>query len=124
MSTILLSIKPEYVSRIFDGTKKYEFRRTRARGNVTKILIYSASLVMKVVGEVEVIDIISLKPSPLWEMTKREAGISRAKFREYFRGCQFAHAYKLGKVLKYTEPKTLTSYGISNPPQSFIYIEK
>lgn len=124
MSTILLSIKPEYVSRIFDETKKYEFRRTRARKDITKILIYATSPIMQVVGEVEVVDVISLKPSPLWEMTKKEAGISRAKFREYFRGCQLAHAYKLGEVSKYAEPKPLTSYGISSPPQSFVYINK
>ncbi len=28
MSTILLSIKPEYVRKILEGSKKYEFRRS------------------------------------------------------------------------------------------------
>ncbi len=124
MSTILLSIKPEYVSKILDGTKKYEFRRNLAQEKVTKILIYSTAPVMRVVGEAEVIDTISLKPSPLWEATKEAAGISRANFRAYFQGCQLAHAYKLGKIVQYEVPKTLLHYGIIQPPQSFVYIER
>ena len=41
MSTILLSIKPEYAKKIIDGTKKYEFRKRLAKHPVTKIIIYS-----------------------------------------------------------------------------------
>lgn len=124
MSTILLSIKPEYVSRILEGTKKYEFRRTLAQRSVSRILIYSTAPVMKVVGEVEVIGTISLKPSPLWEMTKTHAGISRANFRKYFSGCHLAHAYKLGQVTQYEEGYPLARYGIEQAPQSFVYVDQ
>lgn len=30
MSTILISIKPEYVEKIFDGNKKHEYKRRLA----------------------------------------------------------------------------------------------
>ena len=93
MSTILLSIKPEYVERILDGSKKYEFRRHLANKKVTRILIYSTAPVMKVIGEVEVIGTLSMKPTPLWEKTKLLAGISRSNFRKYFSGCAAAHAH-------------------------------
>ena len=122
MSTILLSIKPEYVSKILEGTKKYEFRRTLAQEKVSKILIYSTAPIMKVVGEAEVIDTLSMCPSPLWDTTKKYAGISRANYRNYFKNQPIAHAYKLGKVIRYPVPKDLSSYGIVHPPQSFIYI--
>ena len=39
MSTILISIKPEYVEKIFDGSKKYEYRRRLANKAVDKILV-------------------------------------------------------------------------------------
>ena len=39
MSTILLSINPEYVEKIFDGTKKYEYRK-KFRKEKTKAFIY------------------------------------------------------------------------------------
>ncbi|MBD9047440.1 MAG: ASCH domain-containing protein [Ruminococcus sp.] len=124
MSTILLSIKPEYSSRIFKGTKKYEFRKHLAKKNVNKIIVYSSYPEQRIIGEVEVIDILSLKPTPLWEATKNEAGISRAKFRAYFKGCENAYAYKLGKFKKYDTPKTLIEFGIKHPPQSFLYIDE
>ncbi|MCD7872969.1 MAG: ASCH domain-containing protein [Clostridiales bacterium] len=124
MSTILLSIKPEYSSRIFEGTKKYEFRKHLAKKKVNKIIVYSSYPEQRIIGEVEVIDILSLKPTPLWEVTKNEAGISRAKFRAYFKGCEKAYAYKLGKFKKYDTPKTLVEFGIKKPPQSFLYIEE
>lgn len=122
MSTILLSIKPEYCERILAGTKKYEFRRHLAQKKVNRILIYSTAPVMMVVGEVAVEETLSMRPSPLWEKTKTTAGITRAKFREYFKDCQYAHAYKLGQVLRYSEPRPLSQYGIAQAPQSFVYI--
>ena len=124
MSTILLSIKPEYADKILSGEKKYEFRRHLAKKDVAKILVYSTSPVMMVVGEVEVVGTLSLSPSPLWEITKQAAGISRAKFRAYFAGRRLGYAYKLGKVQKYNEPKPLSAYNIHSAPQSLVYIEE
>lgn len=124
MRTILLSIKPEYSSRIFEGTKKYEFRKHLAKKKVNKIIVYSSYPEQHIIGEVEVIDMLSLKPTPLWEATKNKAGISRAKFRAYFKGCENAYAYKLGKFKKYDKPKTLFEFGIKHPPQSFLYIDE
>lgn len=122
MCTILLSIKPEYSTRIFDGTKKYEFRKQLAKKNVDKIIVYSSYPEQRIIGEVNVIDVLSSKPTTLWELTKNEAGISRTKFMLYFKGCKSAHAYKLGQFKKYEIPKTLIDFGIKQPPQSFVYI--
>lgn len=122
MSAILLSIKPEYSKLIFEGTKKYEFRKHLAQKKVDKIIIYSSSPVQRVIGEVSVIGTISMKPSPLWELTKKEAGISRAKFRAYFYKCKEAHAYRLGDFVIYDTPKSLYDLGLKQAPQSFVYI--
>lgn len=122
MEAILLSINPEYVERIFAGSKKYEFRKRLANRSVDKILIYSTAPIMKVVGEVQVIKTISSSPTALWECTKKFAGISRDKYRKYFKGCKVAYAYQLGKVIQYDTPKDLSEIGISLPPQSFIYL--
>lgn len=121
MSTILLSIKPEYSKLIFEGTKKYEFRKHLPQKKVDKIIVYSSSPDQMIIGEVSVIETLSMKPSPLWELTKKEAGISRAKFREYFHGCNEAHAYKLGDFILYGNPKTLKELGLKQAPQSFVY---
>ena len=41
MCKILLSIKPEYVKSIFEGKKKFEYRKIIAKNKPTKIVIYS-----------------------------------------------------------------------------------
>lgn len=117
-----MSIKPEYVKKILDGTKKYEFRKRISKRNINKLIIYSTAPQKIVVGEVEILEKITMKPTTLWEKTKKDAGISRKKFREYFKGCDYANAYKLGEVKIYNPPKTLEDFNIKYAPQSFIYL--
>ena len=124
MKALLLSIKPEYVARILEGTKKYEYRKRLARENISKIYIYCTTPVMKVVGSVDVLGNIEKSPTALWEETKKNAGISRAKYREYFRGCKTACAYRLGDVSIFEHPLDLDAFGVSSAPQSFVYIDE
>lgn len=124
MCSILLSIKPEYAEKIFAGEKQFEFRRLIANKQPKKIVIYMTAPYSKVFGEVIVEKIIKKSPMALWKNTKKAAGISYSKFMEYFRGCETAYAYCLGKVKKYRSPKKLEEYGISAAPQSFVYLEE
>lgn len=124
MATILLSIKPEYVERIFNGSKKYEFRKYLPQEKVEKIVVYSTDPVQRVVGEIDILGTLTMKPTPLWESTKGAAGISRAKYRAYFKGCTVAYAFQLGQTRLYKTPKTLEEIGIKSAPQSFIYLHE
>ena len=123
MSTILLSIKPEYTNRIFEGSKKFEFRRSVAKRKVDRIRIYSSAPEMKVVAMVEVRGVEKDSPKNLWQKTHANAGISRPKFMNYFANRSVAYAYRLGALQKFDKPKTLAEYGITAAPQSFVYIE-
>ena len=123
MSTILLSIKPEYVTGIFNHTKLYEFRKRIPQKPIKRVIVYSSDPVQRIVGEFEVLETIKMKPSPLWEFTKKAAGITRAQFREYFHGCDEAYAFKIGKTVLYETPKMLKEYGISSAPQFFFYLD-
>lgn len=122
MCAILLSINPQYVDRIMNGEKQYEFRKNLCKREVDKIIIYSTSPIMKVVGEAEVEDIIVDKPRRVWGKTKKYSGIERQFFEEYYKGRSQAVAYKLTHIIQYEEPKELIDYGIKNPPQSFCYL--
>lgn len=122
MSKVLFSIKPEYAQRILSGEKKFEFRKRLANNLVDTIVIYSTSPVMKIVGEVKVKEGIEKTPSALWEQTKKNAGITRKKYREYFKGCKKAFAYELGEVVTYTRGYSLEEIDIRQAPQSFVYI--
>ena len=79
---------------------------------------------MRVVAKVEVTGVISAAPSTLWEITKTSSGISRRKYREYFKGCKIAHAYKLGTIHLFDPPIRLQDFSISFPPQSFVYLDE
>lgn len=118
---ILLSVKPEYIDKIFNGTKTFEYRRKLPQKRISSIIFYATDPVQKIVGEAEVTNIISSSPTALWEKTKHSAGISREKYRKYFSDCKHANAFVLGKVTKYQNPQPLSYYGIIKAPQSFRY---
>ena len=49
---VLLSIKPEFVEKIFSGEKLYEYRKAMFKNvNVSSVVIYSTMPVGKIVGE-------------------------------------------------------------------------
>ena len=122
MCDILISINPEYVRNILNGTKRFEFRKVQCRRDVERMIIYSTSPVMKVVAEAEVKDILTDDPGSIWERTADRAGISRGFFDRYFEGRDTAVAFELGEVTEYEEPRDLSRYGVRSPPQSFIYL--
>ena len=73
MCKILLSIKPEFVERIMDGSKIYEFRKRKCSKDINGIIIYSTAPVKKVVAEAEVSGILEGTPEQVWEKTKSQA---------------------------------------------------
>ena len=122
MCEILLSINPEHVNNIFEGIKKYEYRKVACRREVDKILIYATNPIKKVVGEAEVLEVLEKDKEDLWKETEMESGISEYFFFKYYEEKRKAVAYHLGRIIKYTEPKSLSEYGINMAPQSFMYI--
>ena len=98
MCKIILSINPEHVEKILSGEKKYEFRTRLPKRRVDKIIIYSTSPIMKVLGEVDVKRTLSDKPLTVWNITKNYSGIDESFFRKYFNKRTVAHAFELGKV--------------------------
>ena len=122
MCKILLSINPEYVEAIFNGSKRYEFRKVRCRKEVDKIIIYSTAPVMKIVGESDVLEILEDKPEAIWKVTANYSGIDKDFFDSYYEGRDRAVAYRLENVKKYREPLELADFGLNFAPQSFIYV--
>lgn len=121
---VLLSIKPEYVEKIFSGEKKYEFRKSIFKDkNVKSVIIYSTSPIKKIVGEFEIEKIIEENPEKLWSLSPENTGISKEKFFKYFENREKGYAIKIGKLTKYNQPKTLQDFSIKIAPQSFVYID-
>ncbi len=65
---VLLSIKPEFVEKILDGTKKFEFRKGIFKNpDVKSVVIYSTMPVGMIVAEFDIADVIEDKPSNVWK---------------------------------------------------------
>lgn len=122
MCSILISINPEHVENIFNGTKKYEYRKIKCKQEIDKIIIYSTSPIMKIVGEAKVEEILEGSPKKIWNITKKQSGITSKFYDKYFNNSEKAIAYKLTDIKKYEFPKDLSTYGIRTAPQSFIYV--
>lgn len=122
MSTMLLSIKPKYAKVILEGKKQYEFRKSKPKNDVNRIIFYASSPQKQVVGEAEIEDILIGTPKDIWEIAKTAAGITEKFFFSYYAGKDKAIAYKLKDVIVYESPKDLSDFGISKAPQSFVYL--
>ncbi|MFG3611273.1 MULTISPECIES: ASCH domain-containing protein [Rummeliibacillus] len=122
---VLLSIKPEFVKKIFSGEKKYEYRRMIFKQkDIESIVIYCTQPIGKVVGEITFDEILNQEIDELWEKTKFNSGLSYSYYKEYFRDKDKGYAIKIDKLIPYNEPISLAEFDQSlHPPQSFCYLK-
>ena len=122
---VLLSIKPEFVEKIFSGEKLYEYRKAMFKNvNVSSVVIYSTMPVGKIVGEFKFKKIHIDSPKVIWNKTKQSSGISEKFFFDYFEGKSEAYAIEIEAVTKYKVP--LDPHAIFpkfTAPQSFCYMK-
>lgn len=121
VTKVLLSIKPQFANKIFDGSKLYEFRKTIFKNTEIKtVIVYASSPVKKIIGEFEIDVIINEDVDILWERTKKKAGISEEFFYKYFECRDKGYAIKIKKAVLYDNPLNLTKMPA---PQSFAYVK-
>lgn len=124
MKAVLLSIKPEFAHKIFDGTKKYEFRKQIFKDDtITTVIVYSSSPEQKVIGEFGIDKVLNGTPSDIWLKTKNYSGITQEFYNEYFENRDNAYAIKVSSAKLYRSKKNLSDFGIMYAPQSFAYVE-
>lgn len=113
-------LKPQYAKVILEGKKRYEFRKTKPKQNVTRIVFYASAPQMQVVGEATIDSIVEGTPDEFWKIAKTAAGITKKFFFSYYMGKEKAFAYLLKDVIVYDNPKSLKDYGINHAPQSYV----
>ncbi|TFF40950.1 ASCH domain-containing protein [Mucilaginibacter psychrotolerans] len=122
---VLLSIKPEYVEKIFTGEKKFEYRKAIfSKKNIKTVVIYSTMPVGRVVGEFEIGGILSAHPSEIWGKTKEFSGVNEGFYNQYFKDRDLGHAIQIRNIVVYNKSKKLSDVIASNyAPQSFCYLD-
>jgi predicted transcriptional regulator len=119
---VVLSIKPEFAFKIFDGTKKFEFRKVIFKNKkVHTVFVYASSPVQQVIGEFKIKQIINKDIQRLWELTQDFSGISEDYFFKYFEDKIEGYAIEINTPIRYDTPKNLKKDFNLLPPQSFAY---
>lgn len=120
---VLLSIKPEFAFKIFDGTKKFEFRKSIfKREGIDSVIVYASYPVQEVIGEFKIKQILNGDVETIWQKTSSAAGISKPYYDEYFANKDTAFAIQVGRRSRYKHSKRLSDFDIAFPPQSFMYV--
>ena len=123
---VVLSIKPQYSTKIMEGEKTVELRRrfplSAPKGAIA--YIYSTTPVMAIVGTAEISEIYKLPINTIWKTYKKSAFIEKSTFQKYFHGLEEGFAIELANVKSL--PRQLSLNELRNrfgfiPPQSFLY---
>lgn len=120
---VILSIKPEFVEKIFSGEKQYEYRKVLFKQKVDTVYIYASRPISKIVGEFKIAEIICDTPANIWNQTKEYSGVTKSFFQQYYTGKDKGVAIKIKECKQYKEAVDPTTV-IANfkVPQSFIYV--
>jgi predicted transcriptional regulator len=120
---VLLSIKPEYTSKIFSGEKKYEFRKQKPKRAFRRVFIYESSPSKTIVGWFSIKNILSGSPKEIWERCKYGGGIEKEKFFTYCNGKKIIYALEIDKIFRFKSPiNPYEIYSDFYPPQNFHYL--
>lgn len=128
MRRVLLSIRPEFVSKIFCSDKTVELRkRVPDLREGDELLVYASSPVMAIVGAVEVVDVIQRSPDHLWTLVRAHAGVEREFYEQYYQDRATAFGIFLGRTKLYRQSCSLPSLrdawpGFA-PPQNYRYVQ-
>lgn len=122
---VILSIKPQFAEKIFEGSKKFEFRRSIFKNpNVKVIIVYASAPISKIIGEFEIEEILYNEIDSLWDSTKFHSGISEDYYFNYFEGKDYGFALKIKRAKKYKKSYSIKERFGLLPPQSFAYIRE
>lgn len=123
---VVLSIRPQYSSKIMTGQKTVELRRRFpvAVPKGTIAYIYSTSPERAMVGVAEIAAVKKLAVDDIWNSYSDVAFIERRDFDKYFDGLEYGMALEFANVRPFDKPLSLTDlrkrFGFE-PPQSFLY---
>jgi predicted transcriptional regulator len=126
-SPLLLSIKPQHVSRILDGSKTVELRRRGWADAVGRTaLLYSTWPERALVGSFVVAKVDVRSPSAIWRKYGELTGLTKREFDDYFDDAKTAVAIATSKVRRLLNPLTLDELRQRHPqflvPQSYRYV--
>jgi predicted transcriptional regulator len=126
-NTAIISLKPKYAKKLFEGEKKIELRRTRTRLQTNDlVLVYVSAPVKALTGAFRVKNLIEDLPNNLWSITQDGAAITREEFDEYYAGATRGVAIFIEEVFVFSQAINLENlrrkWPTFFPPQIYRYL--
>lgn len=123
---VLLPIKSKFIPLIFNGSKKWEFRKVffRKYNEDDFIFIYVTQPIEKIVGYFKGREILLASPQELWSQCSELSGLSEEEFFEYFCGKTKGYAIRIDELTIFPHRVDLTLLGQSHPPQLYSYVDR
>jgi type I restriction enzyme, S subunit len=122
---VLISIQPQYVEKILDGTKRYEYRKVAPEADaVNDFYIYESSPTRKIVASFPATEIFSGTPEKIWEMSGDRSGGTSEGFFQYFKDKKIAYAIAINGLRK--AKWSLNPYELFQPfraPESYMFVQ-
>jgi predicted transcriptional regulator/DNA-binding XRE family transcriptional regulator len=122
----IISIKPEYSKKIFEGLKTIELRRRfPIKIPVGSIAyIYSTAPIRALIGSVNIHKVEKMSITSLWERHGESASIDKEDFEAYFHNTDVGYALYISNPRTFSRPVDLSElnkkFGFC-APQSFLY---
>ena len=128
---LLISVKPQFAKKIFNGEKTVELRKSAPRkaNKDSILLIYVTSPVKELWGVCKIDEIVSNNPLDLWNEIGDKTGISKKEYNDYYKESNNAYGIKLKNIKNFLEnPIKLALLkdlipGFA-PPQTYRYLDK
>lgn len=117
--------KPCFVEKIYDLSKKYEYRKRLFSQEIDRVYIYASAPIKKIVGYFPYNEIVSGDLNEVWKITADYSGISRKQYDKYFNNKEIAYAISIRGLKRFeyeVNPNDIFERFV--PPQSFFYIRE
>lgn len=126
---ILVSIKPEFANKIFDGSKKIELRKVSPNVRPGDLMIvYSTSPEMAIIGICKIREVIKTTPTDIWENYAEVLGIDEERFFNYYSDSDVAVGIVIENTRRLKSKIPLQSikkqFPTFMPPQTFKYFSR
>ncbi|HEY0744604.1 MAG TPA: hypothetical protein VGD40_24220 [Chryseosolibacter sp.] len=122
---LLMSVRPEYIKKIFNGDKLIEIRRRfNHKWSNRRVTLYSSHPTKAVVGYAIIQSVVSDSPRNIWNTYGSQLGCNKNEFDSYTSGLQKVFAIQLNEIQPYKTPMLLSqlSWFLDKtlvPPQSY-----
>jgi predicted transcriptional regulator len=124
----VLSIKPEYATKIVEGLKQVELRRRFPYGTVTgaRIYVYATVPIQAVIGYATIQEVERLPVEVIWASYHQVAYIARKDFEDYYHDSDSGYVLVLRDPVRLQNPVSISELKSElnfTPPQSFAYAD-